>query len=69
MVAIRTSAEAVMRILAALCLMGLLAACASGPQCAGRLVPINRPPTVRRHARLSAPVSATAPRTVRSPRR
>jgi hypothetical protein len=58
-----------MRILGAMCLMGLLAGCASGPHCTGRLVPINLPPTVRRQARLSTPVSATAPRTVRSRRR
>jgi hypothetical protein len=57
-----------MRILGTMCLMGLLAGCASGPHCSGRLVPINRPLAVRRRTGASASGSAIAPRTERSHR-
>ncbi|MGC8518112.1 MAG: hypothetical protein ACP5P4_06225 [Steroidobacteraceae bacterium] len=55
-----------MKMLATMCLMGLLAGCASGPGCADRLVPINTPSTAGLHAGASAPVSAVAKRIARS---
>ena len=57
-----------MRVLGTMWLMMLLAGCASGPSCAGRLVPINRPLTTSRRAAPNAPLSTTAVRTGRSPR-
>ncbi len=57
-----------MRIAGAMCLMMLLAGCASGPSCSGRLVPINRPLKISPHAGADAPVSTIVARTSRSPR-
>ena len=56
-----------MRGLGTMCLMMLLAGCASGPSCSGRLVPINRPVAVAPRVAPHAPLSTSDVRTGRSP--